>query len=139
MRELHLKSGVDMNKQLEVISTEKAPKALGPYSQAVKANGFVFVSGQIPIQPATGELVKGTITEQTTLVLTNLGEILKHAGTSLSKVVKTTVFLKDMNDFDEMNKTYAEFFESTKPARATVQVARLPKDVSVEIECVAVE
>ncbi|HEY9755796.1 MAG TPA: RidA family protein [Oculatellaceae cyanobacterium] len=128
-----------MNKQLEVISTEKAPKALGPYSQAIKANGFVFVSGQIPIQPSTGELVKGTITEQTALVLTNLGEILKHAGTSLSKVVKTTVFLKDMNDFDEMNKTYAEFFESTKPARATVQVARLPKDVSVEIECVAVE
>lgn len=135
----HLKSGAVMNKQLEVISTEKAPKALGPYSQAIKANGFVFVSGQIPIQPSTGELVKGTITEQTALVLTNLGEILKHAGTSLSKVVKTTVFLKDMNDFDEMNKTYAEFFESTKPARATVQVARLPKDVSVEIECVAVE
>ena len=128
-----------MNKTLEVISTEKAPKALGPYSQAIKANGFVFVSGQIPIQPSTGELVKGTITEQTSLVLTNLGEILKSAGTSLDKVVKTTVFLQDMKDFDEMNKTYAEYFTSTKPARATVQVARLPKDVSVEIECVAVE
>jgi 2-iminobutanoate/2-iminopropanoate deaminase len=128
-----------MNKTLEVISTEKAPKALGPYSQAIKANGFVFVSGQIPIQPSTGSLVKGTIAEQTSLVLTNLGEILKSAGTSLDKVVKTTVFLQDMNDFDEMNKTYAEFFTSTKPARATVQVARLPKDVSVEIECVAVE
>jgi 2-iminobutanoate/2-iminopropanoate deaminase len=128
-----------MNKTLEVISTEKAPKALGPYSQAIKANGFVFVSGQIPIQPSTGELVKGTITEQTSLVLTNLSEILKSAGTSLDKVVKTTVFLQDMKDFDEMNKTYAEYFTSTKPARATVQVARLPKDVSVEIECVAVE
>ncbi len=128
-----------MNKTLEVISTEKAPKALGPYSQAIKANGFVFVSGQIPIQPSTGELFKGTITEQTSLVLTNLGEILKCAGTSLDKVVKTTVFLHDMNDFDEMNKKYAEFFSSTKPARATVQVSRLPKDVSIEIECVAVE
>lgn len=128
-----------MNKTLEVISTEKAPKALGPYSQAIKANGFVFVSGQIPIQPSTGELFKGTIAEQTGLVLTNLGEILKCAGTSLDKVVKTTVFLHDMNDFDEMNKKYAEFFSSTKPARATVQVSRLPKDVSIEIECVAVE
>jgi 2-iminobutanoate/2-iminopropanoate deaminase len=128
-----------MNKTLEVISTEKAPKALGPYSQAIKANGFVFVSGQIPIQPSSGELVTGTITEQTSLVLTNLSEILKSAGTSLDKVVKTTVFLQDMKDFDEMNKTYAEYFTSTKPARATVQVARLPKDVSVEIECVAVE
>ena len=128
-----------MNKTLEVISTEKAPKALGPYSQAIKANGFVFVSGQIPIQPSTGELNKGTIAEQTTLVLNNLGEILKQAGSSLNNVVKTTVFLKDMNDFDEMNKTYAEFFTATKPARATVQVARLPKDVSVEIECVALE
>ena len=128
-----------MNKTLEVIHTDKAPKALGPYSQAIKANGFVFVSGQIPIVPASGELLKGTITEQTTLVLTNLGEILKQAGTSLTNVVKTTVFLKDMNDFDEMNKTYAEFFTSTKPARATVQVARLPKDVAIEIECVAVE
>lgn len=128
-----------MNKTLEVISTEKAPKALGPYSQAIKANGFVFVSGQIPIDPATNELSKGTISEQTKLVLTNLGEILKTAGTSLSNVVKTTVFLKDMNDFEEMNKTYAEFFTATKPARATVQVAKLPKDVSVEIECIAVE
>jgi 2-iminobutanoate/2-iminopropanoate deaminase len=128
-----------MNKTLEVISTEKAPKALGPYSQAIKANGFVFVSGQIPIQPATGTLFKGTISEQTSLVLTNLSEILKSAGTSLDKVVKTTVFLQDMNDFDEMNKTYAEYFTSTKPARATVQVSRLPKDVSIEIECVAVE
>ncbi len=128
-----------MNKTLEVINTEKAPKALGPYSQAIKANGFVFVSGQIPIDPATNELSKGTISEQTALVLTNLGEILKQAGTSLTNVVKTTVFLKDMNDFEEMNKTYAEFFSSTKPARATVQVARLPKDVSIEIECIAVE
>ncbi len=128
-----------MNKTLEVIHTDKAPKALGPYSQAIKANGFVFVSGQIPIVPASGELLKGTITEQTTLVLTNLGEILKQAGTSLTNVVKTTVFLKDMNDFDEMNKTYAEFFSNIKPARATVQVARLPKDVAIEIECVAVE
>jgi 2-iminobutanoate/2-iminopropanoate deaminase len=128
-----------MQKELEVISTDKAPKALGPYSQAIKANGFVFVSGQIPIRPATGELAKGSISEQTELVLTNLSEILTQAGSSLSRVVKTTVFLKDMNDFEEMNKTYAEFFTTTKPARATVQVARLPRDVSVEIECVALD
>ena len=128
-----------MNQTIEVINTEKAPKALGPYSQAIKANGFVFVSGQIPIVPATGELSAGSITEQTTLVLTNLSEILKEAGSSLSNVVKTTVFLKDMNDFEEMNKTYAGFFTNNKPARATVQVSRLPKDVSVEIECVALE
>jgi 2-iminobutanoate/2-iminopropanoate deaminase len=126
-------------KMLKVVSTEQAPKALGPYSQAVKANGFVFVSGQIPIDPASGEILRSSMTEQTNQVLRNISNILKEAGSSLDNVVKTTVYLKDMNDFDEMNKTYSEHFSSTKPARATVQVGRLPKDVSVEIDAIAVE
>lgn len=122
---------------LQVVSTEKAPKAVGPYSQAIVANGFVFASGQIPIDPQNGSILDGPVAEQTRQVLKNLQEVLKCAGSDLSKVVKTTVFLKDMNDFQEMNEIYAEFFPGTKPARACVQVGRLPKDVSVEIDAVA--
>ncbi|MEZ4487579.1 MAG: RidA family protein [Cyanobacteriota/Melainabacteria group bacterium] len=122
---------------LATIHTDKAPQAIGPYSQAVKCNGFVFVSGQIPINPATGELLAGTAGEKTKLVMENIGRILEEAGTSFDKVVKTTIYLTDLNEFDEVNKIYGEFFSSHKPARATVQVARLPKDVSVEIDAIA--
>lgn len=123
----------------EEIKTDKAPKAIGPYSQAIVANGFVFASGQIPIDPATGEINTGTIEEQTRQVLKNLTAVLEAAGTSLPKVVKATVFLQDMNDFTRMNAVYGEFFKPPYPARAAVQVARLPKDVKVEIEAVAVK
>nr|MBA4185097.1 RidA family protein [Acidobacteriota bacterium] len=110
----------------ETISTEKAPGAIGPYSQAVKAGNMIFCSGQIPIDPTTGEFVSNNVAEQTHQVLTNLSAVLEAAGTSLNNVVKTTVFLADMNDFTEMNEIYAEFFNDNKPARATVQAARLP-------------
>lgn len=122
---------------LETITTEKAPQAIGPYSQAVKANGFVYVSGQIPIDPASGQLLNGSLTEQTRQVMTNIASILESAGASLDTVLKTTIYLKDMNDFDEVNKVYGEFFPNHKPARATVQVARLPKDVSIEVDAIA--
>lgn len=122
----------------EIVSTENAPGAIGPYSQAIKAGGMVFCSGQIPIDPATGEFVSDKVGEQTEQVLKNLSEVLTAAGTSLADVVKTTVFLADMNDFVEMNEVYARFFSETKPARATVQAARLPRDARVEIECIAV-
>ncbi|CAO3613855.1 unnamed protein product [Mucor hiemalis] len=119
------------------VHTDSAPAALGPYSQAIKANGFVYTSGQIALVPATGELVEGGIKEHTKQVLLNLTEVLKAAGSSLEKVVKTTVFLKDMNDFVAMNEVYGSFFSTHQPARSAVEVARLPKDVVVEIECVA--
>ncbi|CAN5843385.1 RidA family protein [soil metagenome] len=122
----------------ETISTEKAPGAIGPYSQAVKAGNMIFCSGQIPIDPTTGEFVSNNVAEQTHQVLTNLSAVLEAAGTSLNNVVKTTVFLADMNDFTEMNEIYAEFFNDNKPARATVQAARLPRDARVEIDCIAV-
>ena len=121
----------------EIIATENAPGAIGPYSQAVKAGNMVFCSGQIPIDVATGEFVSDDVAEQTGQVLTNLSAVLEAAGTSLNNVVKTTVFLADMNDFTAMNEVYAEFFSENKPARATVQAARLPKDARVEIECIA--
>ncbi len=121
----------------EVIATMQAPAAIGPYSQAIKANGFVFASGQIPIDPATGSVIVGGIADQTQRVLNNVSEILKAAGTSLDKVVKTTVFLKNMTDFAPMNEVYSKFFTGAPPARSTVEVARLPKDVLVEIEVVA--
>lgn len=122
---------------VEIISTDKAPKAIGPYSQAIAANGFVFASGQIPIDPATGQVVEGPIADQTKRVLSNLQAILEQAGSSLDAVVKTTVYLKDMADFEEMNKAYATFFTETKPARVTIAVARLPKDVAIEIDAIA--
>ncbi len=121
----------------ETVSTDNAPGAIGPYSQAIKANGMVFCSGQIPIDPATGEFVSQVVSEQTEQVLKNLNEVLKAAGASLDSVVKTTVFLADMNDFAEMNEVYARYFSDNKPARATVQAARLPRDAKVEIDCIA--
>jgi 2-iminobutanoate/2-iminopropanoate deaminase len=122
---------------IETVSTEKAPKALGPYSQALKAGGFVWCSGQIPINPATGAIEAVTVEDQTRQAITNLSEVLAAAGVSLSSVVKTTVFIKDMNDFAAINGVYAEMFGDTKPARSCVEVARLPKDVKIEIEAVA--
>ena len=124
-----------MNK--EIVSTDNAPGAIGPYSQAIKAGGMIFCSGQIPIDPATGNFVSDVVSEQTEQVLKNLGEVLTAAGASLNDVVKTTVFLADMNDFAEMNEVYGRFFGENKPARATVQAARLPRDANVEIECIA--
>ncbi len=121
------------------IKTEHAPQAIGPYSQAIEANGFIFASGQIPIDPASGELLLGTIEEQTRLSLNNLKAVLEAGGSSLDKVVKCSVFLEDMDDFTKMNGVYAEFFNSPYPARAAVQVARLPKDVKVEIEAIAIK
>lgn len=122
----------------ETVTTENAPGAIGPYSQAIKAGGMVFCSGQIPIDPRTGEFVSDLVAEQTEQVLLNLDEVLKAAGTSLADVVKTTVFLADMNDFVEMNEVYSRFFTANKPARATVQAARLPRDAKVEIDCIAI-
>ena len=122
---------------MEIIATEKAPAALGPYSQAIRANGMIYCSGQIPINPATGAIEAQTIEEQTAQAITNLKNVLEKAGSSLAKVVKTTVFIKNMNDFAALNKVYAELFGDTKPARSCVEVARLPKDVLVEIECIA--
>jgi 2-iminobutanoate/2-iminopropanoate deaminase len=119
------------------VSTKDAPGAIGPYSQAIKAGGFLFVSGQIPIDPATGALIIGGITEQTRRVLDNLGAILKAAGTSFDHVVKTTVYLSDMGEFAAMNEVYATYFPAPAPARATVQAARLPRDVKVEIDLIA--
>jgi 2-iminobutanoate/2-iminopropanoate deaminase len=121
----------------QIISTENAPGAIGPYSQAVKAGNMVFCSGQIPIDPQTGEFVSNEIGEQTEQVLKNLSAVLEAAGSDLNNVVKTTVFLIDMNDFAAMNEVYAKYFSENKPARATVQAARLPRDARVEIECIA--
>ena len=121
----------------EVIATEHAPKPIGPYSQAIQANGFIFLSGQTPLDPATQQLVTGGIAEQTERVLKNLEAVLKAAGSSLDKVVRCGVFLKDMNDFAAMNEVYGSFFRSNPPARTTVQAARLPKDSLVEIDAIA--
>ena len=122
---------------METITTQNAPGAIGPYSQAVKAGGMVFCSGQIPIDPATGEFVSDVVAEQTEQVLKNLIEVLKAAGTDLDRVVKTSVFLADMDDFAEMNEVYGRYFSENKPARATVQAARLPRDAKDEIDCIA--
>jgi 2-iminobutanoate/2-iminopropanoate deaminase len=124
-----------MKKQVQ---TDKAPKAIGPYSQGIVANGFVFCSGQIPIDPATGELNTGSIEDQTRQVLKNVAAVLEAAGSSMDDTVKCTVFLQDMNDFAKMNAVYGEFFKAPNPARAAVQVARLPRDVKVEIEAIAI-
>ena len=123
---------------MDIISTDRAPKALGPYSQAIRANGFVFCSGQIPIDPAAGAVVATTVEDQTRQAITNLLQVLEAAGSGLGKVVKTTVFISDMNDFVAVNGVYAELFGDAKPARSCVQVARLPKDVKIEIEAIAV-
>jgi 2-iminobutanoate/2-iminopropanoate deaminase len=129
------KNGADM---IQVIATKEAPEALGPYSQAVVSGGIVYVSGQIPIDPKTGQLVQtGTIAEKTRLILSNIASILAEAGTGLNNVLKVTVYLTDMNDFADMNAEYSEHFSKNKPARACVQVARLPKDVNIEIDAIA--
>ena len=120
-----------------IISTERAPKAIGPYSQAVISNGWAFLSGQIPLDPATNQIVEGGIGVQTERVLENLKSVLVAAGSSLDRVVKTTVYLKDMGEFAIMNEVYGRYFASNPPARATVEVARLPRDVRVEIDCIA--
>ncbi|MBD3192140.1 MAG: reactive intermediate/imine deaminase [Candidatus Heimdallarchaeota archaeon] len=124
-----------MNKK--VIKTDKAPAAIGPYSQGIIAGELIFVSGQIPFDPKTGELVSGSISKQTEQSLKNIQAVLEAAGASLANVVKCTVFLKDMDTFAEMNEKYSEFFKEAPPARAAVEVARLPKDVGVEIEAIA--
>jgi 2-iminobutanoate/2-iminopropanoate deaminase len=121
----------------DVIATDKGPKAIGPYSQAIRANGFVFISGQVAFDPATGQLVEGDVAKQTARVLDNLKAILEAAGSALDKAVRTTVFLKDMNDFAAMNDVYARYFPHQPPARSTVEVARLPRDVRVEIDLIA--
>ena len=121
----------------EVVATENAPKPIGPYSQAIKANGFIFLSGQAALDPATQQLVAGGVAEQTERTLKNLEAILKVAGSSLDKVVRCGVFLKDMHDFAAMNEVYGKFFRSNPPARTTVQAARLPKDCMVEIDAIA--
>jgi len=121
----------------DVITTKAAPQAIGPYSQAVRANGFVFTSGQIPIDPASQQVITGDVAAQTDRVLKNLSAILTAAGSSLEKVVRTTVFLKNLSDFAAMNEVYGRYFTSNPPARSTVEVARLPKEVLVEIDVVA--
>ncbi len=122
----------------QIISSKNAPSAIGPYSQGVVAEGrFIFTAGQIPIDPKTGKLIQGDIKDQTRLVIENIRAVLEAAGSGLANVVKTTVFLADMNDFAAMNEIYAQYFSENPPARSAVQVARLPKDVKIEIECVA--
>ena len=121
-----------------IISSAGAPTAIGPYSQAVAWNGLVFLSGQIPLDPATGQLIEGGIAEQTVRVLENLKAVLEASGSSLDRVVKTTVFLKNMSDFPQMNEVYGRYFASNAPARSTVEAARLPRDVQVEIDCIAI-
>ena len=121
----------------EAVTTTSAPPAIGPYSQAIRAGSLLFVSGQIPLDPATGQLVEGDLATQTHRVFKNLGEILKAAGATFDHVVRTTVYLADMNDFPAMNEVYATYFSSPAPARATVQAARLPRDARVEIDLIA--
>jgi 2-iminobutanoate/2-iminopropanoate deaminase len=123
----------------EIISTDRAPKAIGPYSQAVRVNGFLFISGQIPLDPATGVILNGSVGEQTERILENIKGLLESAGLSLQNVVKTTVFLKDIADFASMNDVYGRYFVNNPPARSTVEVARLPRDAKVEIEAIAVD
>lgn len=123
--------------KLQTVQTADAPAAIGPYSQAVVHNGLVYTAGQIPLDPATGEMVDGDVAAQTERVLLNLRAVLEAAGSSLDRVIKTTVFLRDMNDFAAMNEVYARFFGAQRPARSTVQAARLPRDARVEIEVIA--
>ncbi|MGQ0548291.1 MAG: RidA family protein [Armatimonadota bacterium] len=121
----------------EVVRSDRAPLPIGPYSQAIRANGLLFLAGQLALDPATGQFLPGDIKAQTKRVLQNLTAVLEAAGSSIDRVVKTTVFLKDMNDFGAMNEEYASFFRELPPARTTVQAARLPRDALIEIECIA--
>lgn len=120
----------------EVISTDSAPKAIGPYSQAIRANGFIFTAGQVALDPVTGQLIEGDVTKQTVRVLENLKALVEAAGSSLDRAVKATVYLKDMGDFAAMNEVYARYFAKNPPARSTVEAARLPRDARVEIDLV---
>jgi 2-iminobutanoate/2-iminopropanoate deaminase len=120
-----------------IVQTDNAPKAIGPYSQAVIHNGLVFLSGQIPLDPATGQLIEGDVAKQTERVLENLKAVLEASGSSLGRVLKTTVFLKNMSDFPSMNEVYGRYFAENAPARSTVEAARLPRDVQVEIDAIA--
>jgi 2-iminobutanoate/2-iminopropanoate deaminase len=122
----------------KIVATEKAPKAIGPYSQAVVHNGLAFLSGQIPLDPATGQLVEGDIATQTTRVLENVKAVLEACGSGLNQVVKTTVYIKDMGEFAKMNEVYGKYFAENPPARSTVEAARLPRDVRVEIDAIAI-
>ena len=122
---------------MEPVSTDQGPKAIGPYSQAIRANGFVFLSGQIPLDPKTQQVIEGDVSAQTERVLENLKAVVEAAGSSLERVVKTTVFLTDMREFAEMNEVYSRYFAAHKPARSTVEVSRLPKNVRVEIDLIA--
>ena len=124
---------------LEIITSQKAPQPIGPYSQAIKVNGFVFTSGQIAIDAQSNELIKGDVQAQARKVFENLKAVLLAAGSSLDHVVKTTIFLKNMSDFSEVNTVYAEYFAKALPARSTVEVSRLPKDVLIEVDCIAVQ
>lgn len=121
----------------KVVASSRAPQAIGPYSQAIISNGFIYLSGQIPLDPATGQMVAGGIAEQTARVMDNLKAVLEECGTSLEHVVKTTVYMKDLGEFAAMNEVYGRYFTMEPPARATVQVAALPRDAKVEIECIA--
>lgn len=132
-------AGAPASPVIRAVSTPDAPAAIGPYSQAIVAGGVVYVSGQIALDPATGQLVPGGTPEQTAQVIRNLTAILRAAGASLDSVVKTTVYLADLGDFSAMNAVYAEAFGGTAPARATIQAARLPRDVAVEIDCIALQ
>jgi len=123
--------------QKNIISTDKAPQAIGPYSQAVQFNNLLFISGQIPLEPKSGEIVKGNIKELTKQILDNLNAILTASGSSLDNVLRTTIFLTNLDDYVEVNEIYAEFFEKSMPARSTVQVSRLPMDVPIEIDAIA--
>ncbi len=123
--------------QKNIISTNKAPQAIGPYSQAVRFDNLLFVSGQIPIEPKSGEILKGNIKEQTQQILENLNSILTAGGSSLTNVLRTTIFLTNLEDYAAVNETYAQFFDESQPARSTVQVARLPMDVQIEIDAIA--
>jgi 2-iminobutanoate/2-iminopropanoate deaminase len=122
---------------IEAVATEHAPKAIGPYSQAIKANGFIYLSGQVALDPRTQQLVQGDVAVETERTLENLKAVVEAAGSSLSRAVKTTVYLADMSDFAKMNEVYARYFPATPPARATVQVSRLPRDARVEIDLIA--
>ena len=121
----------------KIISTDRAPKAIGPYSQAVVTNGFAFLSGQISLDPATNQLIEGDITAQTERVFENMKALLEACGSSLGQVVKTTVFIKDMGEFAKMNEVYSRYFPENPPSRSTIEAARLPRDVRIEIECIA--
>jgi len=124
--------------QKQIVTTQSAPKAIGPYEQAIKVGDFIYVSGQIPLDPATGNLVEGNITAQTRRVMENLSAVLSAAGSSFERVVKTTVFLKNISDFAAMNQVYGEYLNSAKPARSTVAVADLPRGALVEIDLIAI-